>query len=162
MPPPRFEHNRESRWQGRVRYGWFDAVLARYALEALGGVDALALTHVDGLKRLPTWTACTGYLGAGMPQNAKLIADLAGDGLFTRLVLPVEESIDRQVRLTHLLSRVAPRLEEFESKETSVFEQVQRLLARTVDIVSRGPCATEVFFRRECLAVSAAVPRMRE
>jgi len=162
MPPPRCEHNRENRWQGRVRYGWFDAVLARYALDAVGGVDALALTHVDGLKRLPRWTVCTGYLGAGMPQNAEPIAYLGGDGLVTRLVVPVEESIDRQVRLTQLLSRVAPRLEEFESKETSVFEQVQRLLARTVDIVSRGPCATDVFFRKECLAVSAAVQQMRE
>ena len=26
------EHNHTNEWQGAVRYGWFDAVLARYAL----------------------------------------------------------------------------------------------------------------------------------
>ena len=160
--PPQFEHNRQNRWQGRVRYGWFDAVLARYALDAVGGVDALALTHADGLRRLPTWKTCAGYLGAKIPQDCDLVADVGGNGLVTRLVVPVKERTDHQVRLTQLLSRVAPQLEEVESKETTVFDRVQQLLGRTVDIVSRGPRATDVFFRKECLAVSAAVQQMQE
>ncbi len=150
LPPPQFEHNCENPWQGRVRYGWFDAVLARYALDVLGGVDALAVTHADGLERLATWTACTGYLSAEMPQDGELIAELGASGSVTRLMVPVKRDIDRQVRLTQFLSRVAPRLEEIESKETLVFDRVQRLLGRTVDIVSRGPCATDVMFRKTC------------
>ena len=34
-------------WQGRFRFGHFDAVAHRYALAVAGGVDGLALTHLD-------------------------------------------------------------------------------------------------------------------
>ncbi len=34
-------------WQGAFRVGHFDAVAHRYALDVAGGVDALALTHLD-------------------------------------------------------------------------------------------------------------------
>src|SRR5262249_4473107 len=54
-------HNTEGPWQGHVRRGWPDFVLARYALEVCGGADALALTHLDALDRVPAWRACTAY-----------------------------------------------------------------------------------------------------
>jgi adenylosuccinate synthase len=44
LPEP---HNRPGRWQGPVRRGHLDAVALRYAIEACGGVDAVALTHLD-------------------------------------------------------------------------------------------------------------------
>ncbi|MDG4816432.1 adenylosuccinate synthetase [Micromonospora sp. WMMD956] len=40
-------HNATNPWQGRFRFGHFDAVAHRYALAAAGGVDGLALTHLD-------------------------------------------------------------------------------------------------------------------
>lgn len=40
-------HNPTNPWQGSFRFGHFDAVAHRYALEVCGGVDALALTHLD-------------------------------------------------------------------------------------------------------------------
>jgi adenylosuccinate synthase len=40
-------HNPTNPWQGRFRVGHFDAVAHRYALEVTGGVDGLALTHLD-------------------------------------------------------------------------------------------------------------------
>lgn len=48
----REDHNVNNVWQGSLRYGHFDAVLARYALSAAQGVDALVLTHVDTWRRL--------------------------------------------------------------------------------------------------------------
>jgi adenylosuccinate synthase len=57
--PP--EHNTFNEWQGAVRYGWFDAVLARYAIEADGNIDRLAITHLDWLARLERWTYCDAY-----------------------------------------------------------------------------------------------------
>src|SRR5262249_12518219 len=39
-------HNVENPWQGPMRVGWFDAVAARYAMAATGGVDAIALTNL--------------------------------------------------------------------------------------------------------------------
>lgn len=46
LPEP---HNGAGPWQGRFRRGFFDLSLARRALEIVGGIDMLALTHVDAL-----------------------------------------------------------------------------------------------------------------
>ncbi|WP_406288341.1 adenylosuccinate synthetase [Embleya sp. NBC_00896] len=40
-------HNGTGRWQGAFRVGHFDAVAHRYAVAACGGVDGVALTHLD-------------------------------------------------------------------------------------------------------------------
>ncbi|TQM77816.1 adenylosuccinate synthase [Saccharothrix saharensis] len=40
-------HNDTGRYQGAWRAGHLDAVLLRYAIDACGGVDALAVTHLD-------------------------------------------------------------------------------------------------------------------
>ncbi|MFU8872339.1 adenylosuccinate synthetase [Micromonospora sp. SL4-19] len=40
-------HNPTNPWQGRFRFGHLDAVAHRYALDVVGGVDGLALTHLD-------------------------------------------------------------------------------------------------------------------
>lgn len=42
-------HNDDRGWAGRFRAGWFDAVLARYALSFAGPIDRLVLTCVDRL-----------------------------------------------------------------------------------------------------------------
>lgn len=47
MPGFAEPHNVHGLWQGSFRQGNFDAVATRYALKAVGGVDTLALTHVD-------------------------------------------------------------------------------------------------------------------
>ncbi len=41
------EHNRENEWQGKLRAGWFDLPMFKYALARAGRVDTLALTHCD-------------------------------------------------------------------------------------------------------------------
>ena len=56
LPGTPSDHNAFNAWQGDVRRGWFDGVLARYAVEANGGIDALAITHLDWLPRLSRWT----------------------------------------------------------------------------------------------------------
>jgi adenylosuccinate synthase len=43
------DHNTVGPWQGAFRFGRFDLVLARYALEKIGGVDEIVLTHQDCL-----------------------------------------------------------------------------------------------------------------
>ena len=42
------------------RCGWFDAVIARYAIR-LNGIDAMAITKLDVLDRFDTLRVCTGY-----------------------------------------------------------------------------------------------------
>jgi len=46
-------HNGTGPWQGPMRVGWFDAVLAKKALAFAGPIDRLALTCVDRLVDLP-------------------------------------------------------------------------------------------------------------
>jgi adenylosuccinate synthase len=41
------DHNTRGEWQGGFRVGFYDFVLARYAREVLGGVDEIALNHLD-------------------------------------------------------------------------------------------------------------------
>jgi adenylosuccinate synthase len=94
LPEP---HNEEGPWQGRVRRGWPDAVLVRYAVGACGGVDALALTHLDALPRVPRWQVCRAYEGAF--DEAAEVASLPP---------PRARDLDRQAALTTALSRVRP------------------------------------------------------
>ena len=50
LPEP---HNGHGPWQGPFRVGHFDAAAHRYAANACGGVDALAVTHLDAVPRCP-------------------------------------------------------------------------------------------------------------
>ena len=54
-------HNSYNKWQNLFRVGWFDAVLARYSLEALGRVDQLVITNLDRLKKVIVVKICSGY-----------------------------------------------------------------------------------------------------
>jgi adenylosuccinate synthase len=58
IPEP---HNVDGPWQGRFRRGFFDLVLARYAIECVGGIDMLALTHLDALARDLPWHVAARY-----------------------------------------------------------------------------------------------------
>ncbi|WP_305782331.1 adenylosuccinate synthetase [Symbioplanes lichenis] len=54
-------HNGAGEWQGAFRVGHFDAVAHRYAVEVAGGVDSLAVTHLDAPARCPGLRICTAY-----------------------------------------------------------------------------------------------------
>lgn len=52
-------HNSPAGWQGQFRQGHFDPYLARYALEACGGVDSISLSHLDRIQK--EWTYVEDY-----------------------------------------------------------------------------------------------------
>jgi adenylosuccinate synthase len=58
IPEP---HNANGRWQGPFRTGHLDAVALGYAVEVTGGVDAVALTHLDMAARHPRLSICRAY-----------------------------------------------------------------------------------------------------
>jgi adenylosuccinate synthase len=69
-------HNVRGPWQGPFRVGWTDLVLARHAQTATGGVDGLALTHLDAFERMPQggtpWKLAESYedgVGVGAPTT---------------------------------------------------------------------------------------------
>lgn len=89
-------HNDTGRYQGGWRAGRLDAVLLRYAVAACGGIDGLAVTHLDhaaeGLEaavayrtpsgaeitELPAGPGLTELLGQCTPRLASLPADVIG------------------------------------------------------------------------------------
>jgi adenylosuccinate synthase len=59
-------HNAGDGWQGGFRVGALDLVLARYALAACGGADALAITHLDRVT--PAWPLCDAWEADDHPR----------------------------------------------------------------------------------------------
>jgi adenylosuccinate synthase len=120
------EHNAPHPFQGRVRYGWFDAVLARYALQVTGGVDRLALTHLDLADRLPLHAA-EAYEGGSRWLTADALRPL-----------------DVQEGLTRALFAARPRLRPLPGSRRGLLESLQTLLGQPVAVTAAGPRANDV------------------
>ncbi|MBI2394067.1 MAG: adenylosuccinate synthetase [Deltaproteobacteria bacterium] len=97
LPEP---HNAHGPWQGAFRWGDLDLALLRYAIAACGGVDALAVTHLDALAAMSEWRVCRAHLPA--PGDAHLFDEHGTPrlGRFTDL--------DHQSALTEALFRTRP------------------------------------------------------
>jgi adenylosuccinate synthase len=82
-------HNRHGAWQGAFRTGHPDVVALRYAVEVAGGVDAVALTHLDVAGRHPL-RLCRAYQADGQ-RLARIVSgperDLRGQERLTRMLL---------------------------------------------------------------------------
>jgi adenylosuccinate synthase len=91
LPLPE-RHNGVGEWQGSFRVGHFDAVAHRYAVEVAGGVDALAVTHLDAV--VPSMRICTSYEVDGARWN--------------RIVPGPFRDLGYQAALTALLERARP------------------------------------------------------
>lgn len=115
LPEP---HNSSAGWQGAFRVGWFDAVLARYAMAANGGVDWLAVTHVD--RRQGRFVE---------EYDVELHAPSAPEGTAERLA--------QQEVMTRVLFGVRPVLAEV--PEGDVGDWVERTLGVPVGVTSHGP-----------------------
>lgn len=86
-------HNTTGAYQGAFRVGHFDPILLRYAIEACGGVDGLAITHLDRHEGI---RSAVGYL--------------TDDGVIDAIECGRWRDLDHQRRLTALLTRVRPVL----------------------------------------------------
>ena len=124
MPEP---HNRQGDWQGAFRVGHFDAVALRYAISVAGGVDALAVTHLDTVARHPV-QVCDGYRVDGR------LIDRIGPG--------PERDLDYQSRLTGMLLRARPW---YLSGDLSGDRPglIEAALGAPVTLLSTGPTAAD-------------------
>jgi adenylosuccinate synthase len=122
MPEP---HNRSGTWQGAMRAGHFDAVALRYAAEVAGGVDAVALTHLDAAAAHPL-RLCTSYQADGEQ--------------ITRLAPGPERDLAWQADLTGLLLRAQPG---YEDPAADWPEIAAHVLGAPVTLVSHGPASTD-------------------
>lgn len=82
LPEP---HNSGDGWQGRFRRGHPDAVLLRYALESVGELTGLLVSHLDIFERGVALKWCESYTNAGqLPVSPG--QDLAHQSALTRLL----------------------------------------------------------------------------
>jgi len=145
LSPVISEHNQSNPWQGPVRYGWFDALLARYALAVNGKVDYLCVTHLDVLSHLPAWNYCTGYQGRldfGQPSSGSHDSG----GVITCIHLPPFLTLAQRAQFTQALGAVTPVIESCAADEEKVIEKIGSLAGQPVGIISSGPRAENVKF----------------
>ena len=137
------EHNKYNEWQGAVRYGWFDAVLARYALGVTGRVDSLVVTHLDVLPRLKTWKFCSAYKKYSALYDTSVDTTEFG-GVLTSFRFTNSVSVPQRAQFTQALSEVTPQLEDCDAEDETVIHQIELLIGQPVSIMSRGPSAENV------------------
>jgi adenylosuccinate synthase len=123
LPEP---HNDASGWQGRFRVGWPDPILTRHAITACGGLDALALTHLDRVE------------GSRFRFVEAHRVDDAEHGALPRSSDP--DPLVAQERLTRWLMRARPVLAELGAPTSDAFVAwIERTYALPVSIASHGP-----------------------
>ncbi|UFS97441.1 adenylosuccinate synthetase [Nocardia huaxiensis] len=116
IPEP---HNGIGVYQGAFRQGHLDPILLRYAIDACGGIDGLAVNHLDAAAGIRT---ATGYLAA--------------DGIYHRLACGDWQDLAHQRRLTELLETAIPVLDELPTDTPTYLE---RALGVPVVLTADGP-----------------------
>lgn len=119
-------HNGRNRWQGAFRSGHLDAVALRYAIEAAGGVDAIAVTHLDTAKCHFELRICRAYQTPGH--------------VLTRLQPGPPRDLDHQERLTRMLLAAEPVYSPADGDWADV---IARETGAPVVLRSHGPTAAD-------------------
>lgn len=123
LPEP---HNQGSGWQGDFRRGHPDAVLLRYALEAVGGLSGLLVSHLDVFENGVALKWCESY-DAGLSSPME------------RLTLGGPQDLDHQNSLTRLLSEARPHYAaEFIDSAGSLLERIAGVTPLPVVLGSYG------------------------
>ncbi|MFI0444840.1 adenylosuccinate synthetase [Actinomadura sp. 6N118] len=118
-------HNGPGRWQGAFRVGHLDAMTLRYALDVVGGVDELALTHLDLPRKRADLLLCRAYEIDGR-RVERLPTGPAGD-------------LERQAALTRRLLAARPVYEPL----GDAVAKVEEISGAPVRLRSYGPATTD-------------------
>lgn len=121
-------HNSSGGWQGAFRVGWFDPILLRYAMAANGGVDWLAVTHVDRRQAR--------FVGSYDFQLGTLTAPEGST-----------ERLDQQAALTRTLELAVPTLAPM--PEGDFADWVEHALDAPVGVTSHGPTHADKRWRQQ-------------
>lgn len=152
-------HNTFGRWQEAFRVGWFDTVLARYAITASGGIDALAITNLDRVENIQTLRVATAYhltMPTRREQEACVGEQAFGEG---RMLIrsfkrkPFLTDLGYQEVLTGIAQRAVPQYVNAPRGEGFV-SLIERELGVPVTLTSYGPTALDKR-RRSPLAFAA-------
>ncbi|MFN2582757.1 MAG: adenylosuccinate synthase [Candidatus Dormibacteria bacterium] len=124
---------------GRARrVGWFDAAVARYAVNT-NGIDSIVLTKVDVLDEVETLKICTGYVSKGEPWDHPM-ANIS----HLKHLDPVYEEMPGWRTST----RRCRSYDELPPNCRAYIERVGELAGAKVDVVSVGPDREHTLVRR--------------
>ena len=124
-------HNADGRWQGPFRAGHLDALALGYAAEVTGGVDAVALTHLDTARRAAgRLRICRGYR--------------LGGRAVTRIEPGPARDLAYQESLSQALLRALPVYDPAGGPAADDWpDAVAEILDAPVTIRSHGPAVTD-------------------
>lgn len=156
------QYNVTNPWQGNFRVGAFDAVLTRYALEVSGGVDTLAVSHLDQYtKDQPTWGRrlfCREYdFVPPVADRRRAIEQVGLDGLadyrydpqrqgyvITRIRPSVKpHDLVYQEKLTELLGNCQPIYDIIDASEEALIATIEAALEVKIGFLGAGPTAED-------------------
>lgn len=141
--------NKPGTWQGDFRVGWFDLVMARYALAVSGGVDSLAITNLDRLASIPRTKIAVAYrVPKGVRSHESGAIALARpdgqDDLVDRLLVKKNlTDLTYQEALTRLLQSATPVYQAVSKNTNEYLQLIERDLTIPVSITSHGPTALD-------------------
>jgi adenylosuccinate synthase len=157
-------HNGDNAWQRAFRVGWFDAVATRYALAAIRGVDALAVTCLDRLMEVTDWRLCEGYLtsppaplsmqwrGGVAPTESPPLYEVErglGGEVKNLPLCPAPPDLDYQAALTALLERAAPIYAPYSGDMDGYIARIETACGVPVALTSAGVTAADKRIRIE-------------
>jgi len=116
-------------WQQGFRVGWLDVVMLKYALEAVGPLDQLAVTCLDRLAELPELRVCRRY-----SYDTFDIDRIAHS--------PVPRALEYQERMTNNLAHCTPILETL-ADPSALLHLLESELGVPIGILSEGLTAAE-------------------
>ena len=114
-------------WQKEMRFGHFDAMALCYALDVNRGVDELAVTHVDWLRKVDEWSMVTSY-----EMDGKLVPRLAVHKYpdFHMSEARAEKLFNVQLNFSH----------SYNSKnQNQILGQIAGMLDTDIGLISSGP-----------------------
>lgn len=134
----RAEGNEFGATTGRPRRcGWFDAVIARYAVR-INGIDGLAMTKMDVLDKMERIRVCTAY-----DYNGKILKDFPTDLHMLSNCRPVYEDLPGWQSSTS----DARTWEELPEGAQKYLQYLESLTGAPVKIISVGSRRTQTIFR---------------
>ncbi|RBP36126.1 adenylosuccinate synthase [Roseimicrobium gellanilyticum] len=136
LPEP---HNHAEGWQGQFRRGHPDAVLLRYALEAVGKLQGLLVGHLDIFQHGVSLKWCERYVTGSAWGSSDLIE---------RLPLSSGQDLEHQSMLTNLMARAEPQYDAKSlNSADALLERITSVARLPIAWCSHGPCSNHV---REC------------
>ena len=137
------EHNQTNEWQGAVRYGWFDAVLARYALGVNGGVEFFGDNSHGRTISPGELEILLGISRVGRFRGSSVASTVSQDGLtgFPRQSLL---SLSQRAQFTQALFDVKPVFETCAANDEKVIQMIETLLGQQIGIISNGVSAKNI------------------